>query len=188
LGVIADGADGGTAEPRRFGGDGERRKRDAGVERGIEEDIQMIVGEGLATPGMQLALAAVVGAEDEERRGAGNPGLGEASRRQQLVEGMPYLPVLDDDDVALLQVALAGRGKGKRAKDFDQLGRHLAVGEGAAGAARRQILPGLRPWLRPVGVAERSNGRAEPVLERRAYACFGVIHVACSLKRVLKRC
>lgn len=79
LRVIADGADGGTAEPRRFSGDDERRKRDAGVERCIEEDIQMIVGERLTTPGMQLALPAVVGAEDQERRGAGDPGLGEAS-------------------------------------------------------------------------------------------------------------
>jgi len=106
---------GATAKPRRFGGDDEGGKRDTGVERGIEEDVQMIVGERLATPGMQLTLPAVVGAKDQEGWGAGNPGLGQASRRQQLVDGLPQLPVLDDDDVALLQVALARRGKGKRA-------------------------------------------------------------------------
>src|SRR5262245_18202968 len=100
--VIANGADGGTAEPRHFGGDDKGGERDAGVERSLEEHIHMIVGERLATPGVQLTLPAVVAAEDEERRGAGSPGLGEASRRQQLVDPVPYLLVLDDHDVALL--------------------------------------------------------------------------------------
>ena len=87
--VIANGADGGTAEARRFRRDHAGGEGNTGVERGIEEDVQMIVAERLAAPGMQLALPAVVAAEDQQRRGAGYPGLGQASRGQQLVDGTP---------------------------------------------------------------------------------------------------
>src|SRR5262245_19599544 len=92
--MIANGTDGSAAEPHRFGGDHERRKGDAGVDGRVEEGIQMIVGEGFAAPGMELALPAVVAAENEERRGAANPGLRKVSAGEQAVDRTADLGIL----------------------------------------------------------------------------------------------
>ena len=112
----------GAAEPRRLGRDDEGRKRDSGIDGCIEERVEVIVGERLAAPRVQLPLPAVVAAEHEERRGARDPVLRQRAGREQRVDARSDSPVLDDDDVALLHVALGRGGQRQRAQRLDQLG------------------------------------------------------------------
>jgi hypothetical protein len=62
----------------------------------------MIVGEGVAAPLVDLALTAVVAEEYDEMWSRRNPIL----VGQQLVDARTDRGILDDEDVAALQVAL----------------------------------------------------------------------------------
>ena len=66
--TIADHADRARAEPLRLGGEHERRQRDPGIDRRVEERIEVIVRERLAAPFVPQPLAAVVAAEDQQHR------------------------------------------------------------------------------------------------------------------------
>jgi hypothetical protein len=57
---------------------------------------------------MHLPLPAVVGAHDQQRRSGGQP----VHAGDQRVEALAHRLVLDDHDIALLQVALARRRQG----------------------------------------------------------------------------
>ncbi|MCZ7642421.1 MAG: hypothetical protein M5U33_06430 [Pseudorhodoplanes sp.] len=46
----------------------ERRQCDRGIDGRIEKGVEMVVGESLATPGMDLALTSVIATEDEKSR------------------------------------------------------------------------------------------------------------------------
>jgi hypothetical protein len=70
----------------------------------------MIVGERVPAQHMQLALAAVVAAEDEQGRGGAQPVLAHDG-----IEPLAHGGILDNHDVALLEVALGRRGERNRA-------------------------------------------------------------------------
>ena len=66
--MIADHADRAGAEPHRVGGADEARQHDAGIDRGVEELIEMIVGERLAAHFRDFRQPPAVRQEHQERR------------------------------------------------------------------------------------------------------------------------
>jgi hypothetical protein len=121
LRVVADGADGCAAEPHRLRGDDECRQRDAGIDGGIEERIEVVVGERLAAP--SRAADAAGGCCRRTRAGRVRPGIHSCAKgpvESKGIDAAADAGILDDDDVALLQVAL-GRGRKRQcAQGVDQ--------------------------------------------------------------------
>ena len=100
---IAQGAQRAAAQAHRLRRGNKGGKRNCCVHRRVEERIEMIVDEGMAAQCVQLPLAAVVAAENEERRGRAHPLLA-----HDRVEALAHGTVLDNDNVALLKIALCG--------------------------------------------------------------------------------
>ena len=115
-GVVADGADRAAAQPHPVGRGNEGRQHDAGIDRGVEERIEMVVHERPLAPLEQQPVATVVGAEHEEHRRRLDPGI----VRQQGLELLALALVGDDHDVGLLQVRLRRRRQGDGAERLDQ--------------------------------------------------------------------
>ena len=115
-GVVADGADRAAAQARPVRRRHEGGEHDAGIDRGIEERIEIVVHERPAAPFEQQPVAAVVAAEHQEHRGGLDPGI----IRQQSLELLALALVRHDHDVGLLQVALGGRRQRHRAERLQQ--------------------------------------------------------------------
>jgi hypothetical protein len=92
---------------------------------------------------MELPLPAVIAAEHEQGRGAADPLLRERAGSQQRIDPRPDRRIVDDHDVALLQVALRRRGEGQRAEGVDQFGFDGLPGEMPARSARGELQPKL---------------------------------------------
>jgi hypothetical protein len=97
-------------------------------------------------------------------------------RREQGIDAAADRCILDDDDVALLQVALGRGRKRQRAQGLDQLRSNTARLEVAARAAAGELLPGLGAGLRPVLARDLGQRRAEPVRQRVAHLLHGIVH------------
>lgn len=102
LGVIADHADRAATEARGLCRRDEGFERDGRIDRRVEEGVEMVVGEGVAPPRVQLPLAPVVTEKDEKVRATGYPVL----ILQERIDAGADRGVLDDENVPLLQVAL----------------------------------------------------------------------------------
>ncbi len=101
-GVIPDHADGAAAETGGFGRVQERCHDDSGVDRCIEEKIEMIVRERLASQARDFGKPAAVGEKDEKHRGVTHPW----HLREQAGDRIALCRVTDHKNIALLQVAL----------------------------------------------------------------------------------
>ena len=106
--------------------------------------MRNIVVNAAAAFSMPQPLPAIVAAEDQQCGHVPEPRLPDGTLGQSAEDLPLQRGIIHDDYVALLQVTLTGRGQGEGTKDFDQLGRHLAVGEGAAAAAGRWVHPAAR--------------------------------------------
>ena len=100
--MIPDRTDRTAAEAGRLGGADESGEHDCGVRHRIEEQVEMVIGKRLAAQGGNRRHPAAIGDEDEKGRSIGDPGhvadgIGDAA--------LHHL-VIDNDDVALLQVTL----------------------------------------------------------------------------------
>src|SRR6185312_2717370 len=105
LRMVADHADRAAAQTH-----GLRRLRDAceyngGVDRGIEEQIEVVVRERLAAHGGELRCAATVGEDDEDDRRLDEP----RHFRKQASDGMALSFVANNQNIALLKIALCRR-------------------------------------------------------------------------------
>src|SRR6185436_15808359 len=65
--TVADHADRACAEALCFRGEDEGAERDTGIDRSIEERIEVIVRERNAAPFVPEPLTAIVAAEDQQR-------------------------------------------------------------------------------------------------------------------------
>ncbi len=83
----------------------EAREHDGGIDRRIEEQIEMVVRERLAAHRRELRRAAAVGEEDEEHRRLDEPW----HFRKQRGDGMALSFVANNQNIALLQIALCRR-------------------------------------------------------------------------------
>src|SRR5207302_3446304 len=103
--MVADDADRAAAEPDRFGGADEGCEHDAGVDGRVEELVEVIVRERLAAKlGDPLQAPAIGEKDQEDRRGDDPRHIGD-----QLANRSARRVVTDNDNVALLQVALRRR-------------------------------------------------------------------------------
>ena len=136
---IADHANRACAEPLRLRGQHERRERDPGIDTGVEERVEVIVGERLAAPFVPLPLAAVVAAEDQQHRDLAQPCLpGRALGERR--ENFLFQPrIVHDDDVALLEIAFGRRAQCERTEPVQQFKRHRICRKPSDHAARREL-------------------------------------------------
>jgi hypothetical protein len=107
--VIADRADRTDAQTFGLGRDHERGQGDRRIDRGVEEGIEMIVGEISVAQGVDSTLPSIVAAEDEKVGDVCKPFLAQRPVRQQRSDPGFQGRRVDDDDVALLEIAF-GRG------------------------------------------------------------------------------
>ncbi len=123
-----------------------------GIDGGVEERVEVVVGERLATPCVQLALPAVVAAEHEQRGRAGNPLLrqGPSEQVRRCGRGSPASStmtmsrccrsLLVGDDSASAHTVSINAGATRAA--------------GSIGTSRGlRVLPGLGADLRPLSGA-----------------------------------
>src|SRR6266852_5080035 len=116
--MVADDADRAAAEPDRFGGADEGREHDAGIDRGVEELVEVIVRERLAAKLGDALKAPAIGEKNQEDGRNDDPWhIGD-----QLADGPAHSAVADNEDVALLQVALRGRRERAGAEEPQQRG------------------------------------------------------------------
>src|ERR1700730_792130 len=120
--MTADGDDGAAAEPDCLRGADKRRERDCRIDDRIEEQIEVIVRERVATELGNRRQTPAVRSEHEEYRRIIDP----RHLRDKRHNGLSYRGVADDDDIALLEVAF-GRGReGTCAKEVKQIGLYRA--------------------------------------------------------------
>ncbi len=122
LRMIADHADRAGAEPDRVGGGEKRRQHDAGIDRGIEELVEMVVGKRLAAHVRNFRQPPSARQENEKR----GRGADERLIRDQIGDNV-LLGLFQDDDVGLLEVALRRRRQRAGAKQAQQGGVHRLV-------------------------------------------------------------
>src|SRR5262249_50002353 len=116
--IIADGADWTAAEPDCLRGADKCRERDCRINDRIEEQIEVVVRERFATElGNRGQTLAVRSKYEEYWRIIDPRHLGDERHN-----GLSYRGVADDDDIALLEIAL-GRGRESAcAKEPKQIG------------------------------------------------------------------
>ena len=134
-GVIAHGADRTTAQPDRRRRPQERRQHDRRIHRRIEKLVEMIVRKRLVVEFCQHRQPFAVGDEHQEGRRVHDPrhvGNGRDDAGTDCRVG-------DDDDVALLQVALGRRRKRAGAQQPQQVGREWRAAESAGASDGRRF-------------------------------------------------
>src|SRR5262245_61762822 len=111
----------------------------------------MIVGVRPTAPGVELTLPTIVAEEHEEMRRTRYPVL----IGQQVGDTSTLCGILDDENVALLQIALGWRRQCQRTKRVDQLWRQRLALEAAHDAASCHPLPVTRR-LHAAGTCRRT--------------------------------
>ena len=104
-GMVADDADWTAAEPDRFGRTDEGCEHDAGIDGGVEELVEMVVRKRFFAELGNALEPPAIGEKDQKHRRGRHPG----HVRDQVADGAAAGRVGDDEDVALLQVALGRR-------------------------------------------------------------------------------
>ncbi len=132
-GVIADGADRAAAEPGGLGGADEGRQHDRRIGHRVEKQIEVIVREWLVAHLGDRRHAGAVGDEHQERRRVRDPRHVGDGGRDRALHGL----VVDDDDVALLQIALGRRRQRAGAQEPQRVGRNRLRKETAVAAMAR---------------------------------------------------
>ena len=107
--MIANRADRTDTQSFSLGRDHERGQGYRRIDRGIEEGIEVIVGERPVAQCVDSTLPSIVAAEDEKVRDVCKPFLAQRSICQQRSDLGFQGRRVDDDDVALLEIAF-GRG------------------------------------------------------------------------------
>ena len=103
--MIADRADRTDTQAFSLGRDHERGQGDRRIDRGIEEGIEVIVGEMPVAQCVDSTLSPIVAAEEEKVRNVCKPFLAQRSVGQQRSDLGFQGRRVDDDDVALLEIA-----------------------------------------------------------------------------------
>jgi hypothetical protein len=132
--MIADHADRAAAEPDGFGRDREGRKRQRGIDRRVEEQVEMIVRKRLAALLGDVGQAPAVGQEDQEYRRLAYP----RHVGDEIRDRAPFGRLANDQDIALLQIALRRRRKRASTEQIDQVAIHRARRIAPDGAVIRE--------------------------------------------------
>src|ERR1700736_6543942 len=103
--VIAYGANRAGAQALGVSRDHESRQSD----RRIEEGIEMIVGKGLVAQCVDQSLTAVIAAENDKVRQSRGPLLAQRSCSEERAYPGSQGGGVDDEDIALLEIALGRR-------------------------------------------------------------------------------
>jgi len=150
--LVADRADRAGGKPLRLGSEDQRAEQNPGIEGGVEEGVEMIVGEGVAAQRVDRPLPGVVGADDEQDGRPLYPG----------VAGKPRLDrgalrrIGDKDDVGLLQVGLRRSGEDGGADEPHQGGIDRLRPEAPVRGTSGKPGEGDEPLLRhPLGHRDR---------------------------------
>ena len=144
--MIADRTQGTAAEPRRLRGANEPGHHQAGVHRGVEEAVEMVVGERGAPQLADAPKAAMIPAEHEQHGCVGDP----RHRRNQRGDLLPDGTVFHVHDARLLEIGLRGGGERAREQGPEQRRRHRLAGERTVAAVRGEAGE-LRAVFQPPG-------------------------------------
>jgi len=155
--VVADFADRAAAQAHGLGGIDEGGQRDRRVAHRIEKQVEMVVRKGLAAQGRHRADARAVAAEHQEGGRGAHPG----RAGQQIGNRSAQFRVADVDDVALLQIAFAGRGEGAGAEQAD----HLRVDRAFAVLAMAAVAGDAGQGLQAGASGGDGNGLAEAFVQ-----------------------
>src|SRR5215467_2892884 len=103
--MIADDADGTAAKTDRLRSTQKRRHNDGGVDRGIKQQIKVVIWKGLAAHLRNFRQAAAVGEENQKHGRLSHP----RHFREQVCDSIYFLFFANNENVRLLKITLGRR-------------------------------------------------------------------------------